>query len=193
MQDIKNYYENTKNAMPHSIVKKFIAMHIKPRNAIDLGCGAGRDTVYLIRNGWKVLAIDKENTSKIISSNLNEEEKKSLSFQCQNFENIVLERNNLLVANFSLPFCDKKYFMKFWNKIVSSIIEDGYFVGNFLGTNDSWANDKTQMVFLSKKQVLNLFDNIFDIIEFEEIEKDEKTALGKIKHWHIYQLIAKKR
>ena len=48
------------------------------------------------------------------------------------------------------------------------------------------------MVFLSKEQVLELFKNSFDIIEFKEIEKDGKTGLEKIKHWHIYNVIAKK-
>ena len=48
------------------------------------------------------------------------------------------------------------------------------------------------MVFLSKEQVLQLFD-AFEIIYFEEIEKDGKTSLGKMKHWHLYEIIAKKK
>ena len=42
------------------------------------------------------------------------------------------------------------------------------------------------MVFLSKEQVLELF-------KFNEVEKDGKTGLGKMKHWHIYNVIAKKK
>lgn len=49
------------------------------------------------------------------------------------------------------------------------------------------------MVFLSKKQVLQLFKEPFDIIHFNEVEKDGKTALGNMKHWHIYNVIAKKK
>ena len=49
MGDIQKYYENTENALPHPMVKKFINMNIKPKNAVDLGCGAGRDTIYLIK------------------------------------------------------------------------------------------------------------------------------------------------
>lgn len=48
------------------------------------------------------------------------------------------------------------------------------------------------MVFLSKEQVLKLFEDSFEIIKFKEIEKDGKTGLGKVKHWHIYEIIAKK-
>ena len=58
--------------------------------------------------------------------------------------------------------------------------------------NDSWRPIKEEMLFLSKEQVLELFKNKFDIIEFKEIEKDGKTGLEKIKHWHIYNVIAKK-
>lgn len=47
------------------------------------------------------------------------------------------------------------------------------------------------MVFLSKEQVLSLFEN-FEIIQLEENEKDGKTGLGKIKHWHTFDIIAKK-
>lgn len=124
MEDIKKYYENTKDALPHPMLKRFIDMNIKPENTIDLGCGAGRDTVYLIKNGWKVLSIDREDTEEIISSKLNSEEIKNFRFKCQNFENIELEKNKLLVANFSIPFCKKDCFNEFWNKVTDSILKE---------------------------------------------------------------------
>lgn len=49
------------------------------------------------------------------------------------------------------------------------------------------------MVFLSKEQVLELFKDSFDIVEFNEIEKEGKTGLGKMKHLHIYNVMAKKK
>ncbi len=124
MKDIKKYYENTENALPHSIVKEFLEMNIKSGNAIDLGCGAGRDTIYLLKNGWKVLAIDKEDTKEIISNKLNTKEKTMFKFEKQSFEKIELDKNNLIVANFSLPFCDKNYFKELWIKITNSILEE---------------------------------------------------------------------
>ena len=66
-------------------------------------------------------------------------------------------------------------------------------MGNFFGLNDSWVEIKKQMVFLTKEQVLSLFKDTFEIIEFNEVEKNGKTGLGKIKHWHIYNVIAKKK
>ena len=131
MNNIQKYYENTETALPHPMVKKFINMNIEPKYAIDLGCGAGRDTIYLIKNGWKVLSIDKENTSEIISSKLNNEELEKFNFKCQNFESIELEENNLLVANFSIPFCNKDYFYEFWSKITNSVLTERLFYWKF--------------------------------------------------------------
>lgn len=131
MEDIKKYYENTENALPNPMVKKFINMNIKPEKAIDIGCGAGRDTIYLIRNDWNVLAIDREDTEKIISSKLENEEIKKFRFNKQNFEDIKLEANNLIVANFSIPFCNKSYFYNFWNKITNSILKERIFCWKF--------------------------------------------------------------
>ena len=103
-----------------------------------------------------------------------------------------LEKNDLLVANFSIPFCNKNYFEEFWKKITNSILEKGYFIGNFFGEHDSWNEIKENMVFLSKEQVLNLFEKEFKIVEYHEIEKDGKVGLGKRKHWHIYNIMAQK-
>ena len=194
MEKIEEYYKKTENSKPNFLIKKLINnVEIKQKNAVDLGCGAGRDTLYLIKNGFKVLAIDKEDTSKIISKKLNSEELKRFKFKCQAFEDVEIKENNLLVANFSISFCNRNYFKTFWNKIGNSILENGYFVGTFFGLNDSWTKTKKDMVFLTKEEVLDLFKNNFEIIFFKEVEKDEKTVLGVMKHWHIYNVIAKKK
>lgn len=151
MGNIEKYYDNTTDAMPNYTVKKFIELNIKTGNAVELGCGAGRDTVCLIKNGWNVLAIDRENVESRIVAKLSEEELKQFKFSKQKFEYIELEKNNLVVSNFSLPFCNKNNFTELWNKINDSILKEGYFVGNFFGNNDEWKNTKEEMTFLTKE------------------------------------------
>ena len=131
MGNIEKYYKNTENAAPHPLVKKIINMGIKPDFAVDLGCGAGRDTVYLLHNGWQVLAVDKEDTKEYILKKLNDKEVERFSFKCQSFEDIEIEKNNLLIANFSIPFCNKDYFNKFWKKIADSILKGRIFYWKF--------------------------------------------------------------
>lgn len=187
----EKFYDNTQNMEPTYTVKKFLKLNIEPGNAIELGCGAGRDTVRLIKKGWNVLAIDKEDVESRIITRLSKEEQKKFKFSNQKFESIKLEKNNLVVANFSLPYCNKNNFKELWDKIDESILKDGYFAGNFFGENDEWKNKKEGMTFLTKEQVMELFKD-YEIIDFKEVEKDGTTALGKEKHWHIFNIIAKK-
>ena len=192
MRNIEVYYENTKNKLPNKNIQEFINMNTKTGKAIELGCGVGSDTVFLIKNNWEVLAIDRENTKKFILDNLNEEEKKRFKFKLGEFENLELEKNDLIVSNYALPFCKKDCFLQVWKNVTNSISKGGYFVGNFFGVNDSWNKVRNDMIFLNKEQVLNLFKS-FDIVKFEEIEKDGKSGLGKFKHWHIFEIIARKK
>ena len=127
MLGIEKYFENTKNASPHSNIRKLLEIENRQGNAIDLGRGTGRDTVFLIKNSWNVLAIDREDTREIIEQKLDAEELNRFEFSCQNFENIDLKEGDLIVANFSVPFCSKNYFNEFWNEIVSSISEGWVF------------------------------------------------------------------
>ena len=132
MRKIEKYYENTKNALPHDNIKEFIKIQTKPGKAIDLGCGTGRNTVFLIKNKWNVIAIDREDDVKnIIIDKLNKEELKRFNFISKNFENIELEKNNLIVANFSIPFCNKNNFNEFWKKITDSILKNRIFCRKF--------------------------------------------------------------
>ena len=148
---VEKYYQNTQNAEPNFLIRKFIAMNIKPAKAIDLGCGSGRDTRYLIENGWDVLAIDKENIEEMISSKLDKEELKKFRFSCQNFENIQLEKTNVLVANFSIPFCNKDYFTQLWNSITNSILKNRIFCWQFLWFKRFLGNKKANAFFYKRR------------------------------------------
>ena len=193
MKSIERYYDNTQSDNPRENVNYFInEVRCKPSDAIELGCGAGNDTVYLIKNNWNVCAIDREDVEKRIAKRLNCQESERFCFKKQEFESLKLEKSNLIVANYCLPFCNKDKFRKFWSKMKESILPNGYFVGNFFGVNDSWNGMKDQMVFLSKSQVMELFDD-FDVVRFKEIEKDGLTGLGMMKHWHIFDVIAKRK
>ncbi len=193
MKKIEKYYNNTEAEKPRNNVRYFIGkMKCSSGKAIELGCGAGNDTVYLIKNNWKVLAIDRENVEERIAKRLNDKELEKFTFKQQNFESLELEKSNLIVANYCLPFCNKNKFEELWNKIESSIDDEGYFIGNFFGTNDGWNGIKKEMIFLSREQIMELF-NEFEIILFKETEKNALTGLGKMKHWHIFDVIAKKK
>ena len=67
---------------------------------------------------------------------------------------------------------------------------NGYFVGNFFGKKDTWAETKENLIFLTEQEVKALFSD-FELIQFNEI--DAIIASGEKKHWHIYDVIAQKK
>ena len=148
MQNWAKYYDKTKKDKPRNNIKKFLEnIKIKPTNAIDLGCGSGNDTIYLIQNNCNVLGIDKENVEEIIRERLSQDKQKYFQFEKQKFENLKIPNTDLIIANFSLSFCKKEYFTLMWQKIVESINLNGYFVGTIFGINDSWNKECRDMSF----------------------------------------------
>ena len=106
---------------------------------------------------------------------------KKFRFSKQNFEDIELEKTDLIVSNFSLSFCDIDKFKELWNKIQNSIKTNRIFCRKFfLEFNDEWNDSRTRKTFFTREQVEELFGN-FEIIIFKEIEKDGMTRRGKRK------------
>lgn len=191
MNDWKKYHKITNNNQPRKNIVQFLSQYNITGNAIDLGCGSGNDTIFLIKNNWNVTAIDSSNLEKTLRDKLNENEQKRLKFELQEFENLKLTKCDLLIANNSIPFCNKKYFYVMWKEICLNIKCGGYFVGNFFGEKDEWNNQSTNRTFLSKEEVIELFKE-FEILKIQEIEINKPTAEGKMKHWHFIEVFAKK-
>lgn len=188
----KNFYKATKDAKQHKNVQWLIEeMCLLPGKAIDLGCGTGRDSKFLLKNGWNVTAVDSNNVEKFFE-NLTSDEKSRFKFVQNTFEEFLFVPCDLVVANYSIWFCDKDYFKNLWEDIIKNLRKDGYFVGTFLGPNDSWAKEMTRYSVHSKNNVEALFED-FEIIFFKEVDADGTTATGKNKHWNTFTVIAKKK
>lgn len=157
---------------------------------VDIGCGNGNECLYMIKKGWKVIAID-QNTEIIENKKMNMkilDEK--LIIKKERFEESNIPKNDMVYANFSIPFCKSIYFNDFIEKIIKSININGRFAGVLFGIHDDW-NKKENVTCNTKEELLKIFKN-FKIEYFLEKECDGQTALGKEKHWHIFIIVAKK-
>jgi SAM-dependent methyltransferase len=145
-RDWNAYYQAVAGRPPRETLLKALAQFDAERStkippfAVDLGCGDGRDTVELLRRGWRVLAIDGEvgaiarlKSRPDINSDL-------LETLVMRFENLVLPTEvDLINASFSLPFCLPGHFPSLWAKIVEALRIGGRFSGQLFGEQDSWA------------------------------------------------------
>jgi SAM-dependent methyltransferase len=192
----RGYYEKTARGKEWDTLREALRLESKSsepmeRFAIDLGCGAGRDTLALLRSGWKVLAIDNQPTAiRWIRSNVPAKYRPRLRTCVASFERTPLPRCDLVNASYSLPFCSPEHFGPLWRKIVTSIRRSGRFSGHFFGINDEWAS-LLDMTFHSRKEVKFLLRN-FEIESFHEKEWEGKTSSGRRKHWHVFSVVARK-
>jgi len=162
-----------------------------PKKSIDIGCGQGTDVAELLREGWDVIAVDKEaEAEQIIIDRFSEFHGKELITQVEKMENIVIPQITLVNASFSLPFCNPDNFLELWNKIISSITIGGIFCGQLFGHDDGWSSNES-MTFHHRKSLDALFKN-FRIHYLHEENSVSNTCSGEEKNWHVFNIVAVK-
>jgi tellurite methyltransferase len=189
-KDWSKYYENRKGKPVSKLLTTALPYAEKKLIALDLGAGSLKESDYLLNNGFeKVVAIDKSPLIKEFASTLN---KNNFEYQNINFEkfNFKASTYDLVCAIYSLPFIKKENFKNVFDNIKFSLKNGGVFCGQFFGTNDDWSQD-SNMSFHTKDEVEMVLKDL-KVILLEEIEKDGHKADGNSKHWHFFNIIAKK-
>lgn len=162
------------------------------RFAVDLGCGEGRDTVELLRRGWRVLGIDGEHEAIARLRSHPDIDLAVLETQVVRFEEVILpESVDLVNSSFALPFCPPAHFPSLWEKIVACLRPGGRFCGQLFGDRDSWAIYPS-MSHHTREQVEVLLQP-FEVEVLDEEEHPGKTAIGEEKYWHLFNIVACKR
>ena len=169
MKDWTNYQNKTYGDNVCKLLIEFIDKY-KVDNAIDLGCGSGNETVYMVKNG------------------IQDDEKKLISFMESSFEDIELPKTQMLTAFFSIPFCNPNSFDELWDKIYNSIEDNGYFVGQLFGDRDAWNVVDSINTFPIEK--VKEYLKKYNIIKLEEVEYVRESDNKK---WHFYDIIAQKK
>ena len=189
------YYDAAKSGTPRSTLLQaldlFDSQPADGRFAVDLGCGEGRDTVELLRRGWRVLAIDAE-TEAISRLRARPEAARSdlLETEVASFEEADWPEPALVNASYALPFCLPAAFPAVWAHVVESLPPGGRFCGQLFGDRDEWASDP-ELTMHTREEVERLLEP-FEAERFDEVEEDGETALGKPKHWHLFHIVARK-
>lgn len=134
MENIDEYYKKTMRNGPSKLLENFWNMglneKISDKTAIDLGCGAGNDVLYLLHNQYQVTAVDKEGkVVDIVTKRISDSSK--LRFIIEDFEKVKLPKADLMLANLSVFFCKPEYFKHFMEEVKKNIKAQGYFVRKF--------------------------------------------------------------
>ncbi|MGR5133396.1 class I SAM-dependent methyltransferase [Vibrio alfacsensis] len=190
-----NEYYKKIAAQPHRPqVEQALKHHsLSDKIAIDAGCGIGRDSHFLLSQGFDVLAFDPDQNA--IEACLKRFESiKKYTFKQVSFAEFDYPSCTLFIASASLFFCPQEHFTQVWKKIDASLQPGSVFCGDFLGIKDSWVDSEQHpnLTALSRQQVETLFEN-YDVATFHERDEDGTTAVGSSKHWHVFSVTAIKR
>jgi len=209
------YIDNTRGKPPRENLKKALQIFAKEFDekkarrrliAADLGAGAGNETIYLIENGWKVIAIDIDPYSiKTINERFQELERRNASGKKQelgslgarlvSMQKMKLEPNSLDLVNasISLPFVPRTEMKEVWKKIVDALREGGVFTGHFFGPEHAWSNNPRMSFYSVKEIFVEFFDDYRFEIRFLFNKKGEsRLGAGGTAFFHTITIIAQK-
>jgi tellurite methyltransferase len=187
------YYRWTSKRPPRELLNQ-VLNHIdwehpgrRRRTAIDLGCGAGNDSLELLRRGWDVLAIDGQaGAARFLEGRVPSKDRARLTCLVARMEDLDLPPADLIYASFSLPFCAPDMFPELWSKIRRAVRPGGHFAGQLFGDRDAW-NGHRPMSFHSAQQVRALSRGYKVELVRETVE--DGMSYGGPKHWHFFDVI----
>lgn len=194
----RDYYEKLRDRPPRRTLllalERFAAEGRggTDRRAVDLGSGGGRDTIELLRRGWRVLAIDSEPAAtEALAARPDLPEGARLETRVARFDETDWPTVDLVNSSFALPLCPQQSFPGLWRRIVDSLGPGGRFAGQLYGPRDSWVGDPS-ITFLERSEIEALLRPLA-IEMLDEEEHDSTTPRGRPKHWHIFHIVARRR
>lgn len=188
------FYANSESRGPSALLSRASSLVITSADipqAIDLGCGTGKEAQQLLQAGWNVLAIDNEPEAiaRTIANCAASSPGELATLLCD-FERLVeLPRSQLIHAGLALPFCQPARFEQLWHLVLSALEPGGVFVGHFFGVNHAWST-LAHLSFHTEPRIRQLCEGL-DIILLRESETPSHTPSGHL-NWHRFDVIARK-
>ena len=164
------------------------SMFERPSDALDVGAGAGRDTIHLLSRGWRVTAVDSSPSALDALRRISSDHLTVVASTAQEF---VPATYDLVNAQYSLPFLGPSLLDVTVSRLRDAIRPGGIMCAIFFGLHDEWNQPGNQLAFNSRSDVEGFFTG-WDVIELEEAEEDGKTADGSAKHWHVFHVTARR-
>lgn len=199
------YYKTHKNPGTPSPFAIYIQKYISENNTLlELGCGNGRDAVYLANNGLSVIGMDQisEEIDFLNSKYSNE----NLKFICDDFTNIKLINNtfNNIYSRFTLHAISEKQANDVLQWTLNHLENDGLFLLEVRSTNDELYNEGEKIIGERNVRITSHYRRFieFDILKtkitnlgFHIVEaiEDKNLAVYKDENPVVIRIIAQKR
>lgn len=184
------FYDFTKDSPPWPLLVRAASLAPRRGRALDLGAGAGRDTRYLLEQGFTVTAVDGEPRAATLLAALPSDRLQVVQSSFEEFA-FADAPYDLISAQFALPFIPSSHFAEVFARIKAALVPSGVFTGHFFGVNDEWNTEHRDMTFLTRAEAEALLSDL-ETIELSEEDADGHIADGSPKHWHVFHILARR-
>jgi tellurite methyltransferase len=161
------------------------------RLAVDLGSGAGRDARELLRNGWRVLAVDLEPAAaEALVEATPEPDRARLETRTTDIGTFEIPPCDLVNASISLQFLDEAAWARTFERIAAALPPGGRFAGYLFGDRDQAASEPDMCC--PPPDTIRGYLRDFEIETWSEREDDGQMALGDPHHFHLIEVVARR-
>ncbi len=168
-----------------------VARFPAPGLAVDLGAGTGRDTLELLRRGWRVCSIDMEAEAVDRIVELAGSDAERLDARVGRYESIDWPALATCSTRASrCRFAPRRSSRPSGSGIHESLLPGGRFSGQLFGVDDEWA--RTGLLVYTRGEVEQLLAP-YEIESLSEFAGEGLTSIGKTKHWHVFHVVARKQ
>lgn len=188
----RDYHARARAAAPRPGLLAVLDRFRSPGRAVDIGAGTGRDTLPMLAHGWTVAAIDRD-PGALAELRLRAREQGSidrLETRPGPMETVPLPRTDLVVSSFALPLCEPARFPALWKRIRRALRPGARFAGQLYGPRDGWAG-RPGICIHDRPAVEALLAGLV-VERLDEIEEDSVTPRGTPKHWHFFEIVARR-
>ncbi|AII15324.1 SAM-dependent methyltransferase [Campylobacter iguaniorum] len=135
----ENFYKANSIPFAHSLFSSFCLDNyfLKNYSLLELGCGNGRDAVFLSKNGIKVTAVDAcKNEIEFLQKKY---QNNSLHFKCENFCELATENESydVVYSRFTIHSINASQQKKLFSWVVSALKTNGLFCIEVRGMKNS--------------------------------------------------------
>ncbi len=161
-----------------------------PGRALDLGCGAGNDTLALLEGGWTVTALDGSAEALAVLRARAEAHAARLTLIEGPFTAVPDGPFELVYASLSLPFCPPRHWAASWAAARGALAPGGVLAATLFGVRDDWMGTP-DMTFPTVEELRACLTGLETPVWREE-ERVVPLALGGEKRAHLFTVIARR-
>ncbi|OIP76455.1 MAG: hypothetical protein AUK09_01920 [Parcubacteria group bacterium CG2_30_36_38] len=196
------YQQNKKtwSEQPNQLLKLARQDFVPGSYFLDLGCGQGKDALFVVKNGFKVTAVDlSEVAIKQLQATIIEQNLKNIEAIQSDVKNFVIEKDvyDIIQGNHLLQFLPKPVAIELIKDVQQKVKLNGFIIlASFTIDDPSFKLPQPKKIstYFEPQEMLRLFDGFKIIHYIERVILDQGHGGVLSPHQHgVVEIIAQKR